>query len=65
MEYCLVNKNHSVFEHEFYFHYDKDIIKKEIKNNGFNILKINDGYGNDGFNHKHVYFKKKDETYES
>lgn len=64
VEYYLVNKKYSVFEHEYYFHYNKQLIEKEIIDNGFNILKINNGYGNNGFNHKHVYFLKKDELHE-
>lgn len=61
VEYNINNKKHSVYEHEFYYHYDKKSIKKAIVKTGFNILKINNGYGNNGFNHKHVYFLKKDD----
>lgn len=59
IEYHLVSRNYSVYEHEFYLHYNSEIISKIVNNNNFKIIKIDDGYGKTGFNHKHVYHLKK------
>lgn len=55
VEYKMCGKNNSVIERERYYYYDKSLLFDIIKNNNLKILKIDDGYGKDGFQHKHLY----------
>lgn len=55
IEYKLHDKNISVLEKERYYYYNKNILLDLIEKNNFKLLKIDDGYGNDDFKHKHLY----------
>lgn len=55
VEYKICGMNNSVIEREKYYYYDKSLLFDVIKNNNLKILKIDDGYGKDGFQHKHLY----------
>lgn len=55
VEYKICGKNNSVIEREKYYYYDKSLLFDVINNNNLKIFKIDDGYGKDGFQHKHLY----------
>ena len=55
VEYKICGKNNSVIEREKYYYYDKSLLFDVINNSNLKILKIDDGYGKDGFQHKHLY----------
>ena len=58
IEYKLCNKSISVLEHEKYYYYDKKILSDLINENSLELVKIDDGYGNNEFKHKHLYHCK-------
>ncbi len=61
VEYKLCKKNVSFLEHEKYGYYDREALVKIINDNGLEVLRIDDGYGDGEFTHKHLYhIKKKD-----
>lgn len=55
IEYKLVDKNYSVIENECYYYYDKKLLADLLSNNRLLISKIDNGYGNNTFQHKHLY----------
>lgn len=57
--YKLESKNLSLLEHEKYYYYEEKMYKKLFKQNNLNILKIDQGYGDGNFTHKHIYHVKK------
>ena len=59
IEYRLCKEQVSLFENEKYYYYDRDLLYKAIVNNNLEILKIDDGYGNADFKHKHLYHCRK------
>lgn len=59
MIYKLESKNLSLLEHEKYYYYEEKMYKKLFKQNNLNILKIDQGYGDGNFTHKHIYHVKK------
>ena len=59
VEYKICGSNDSVIECEKYYYYDKNLLSDVMKNNKLEIIKIDDGYGEDGFKHKHLYHCKR------
>lgn len=59
IEYKMCNKNIKVFEHEKYYYYEEEKLLKLINDNNFKLLKIDYGYGNNEFKHKHLYHCRK------
>ena len=59
IEYHLVNRNYSVYEYEKYLHFNKKRIAEFIDMNDMELLKIENGYGKAGFEHKHIYYLRK------
>lgn len=55
VEYRLCQKQISVFENEKYRYYNQEELMDAINDNNFDLLKIDDGYGNNDFQHKHLY----------
>ncbi len=55
VEYRLDKQKKIVVEHEKYYYYNKKLIFDILEKNNFEILKIDDGYGKEGFKHKHLY----------
>lgn len=55
VEYVLNSNKITVTEIEKYYYYDKKVLLNVIENNNLEIIRINDGYGKDGFKHKHLY----------
>lgn len=58
IKYHLVNSQKIVIEKEKYLYYDEYFVLNTL-NNLLSILKIDDGYGAPGFEHKHVFHCKK------
>ncbi len=59
VEYKLLESNHSVIENERYYYYNQKILEDFLKQNNISIIKIDDGYGKEGFKHKHLYHCKR------
>lgn len=55
IEYRLVEKNYSVIENEKYYYYDQEIFSNLLNKNNLMLLKIDNGYGDNIFQHKHLY----------
>ena len=55
IEYKLIDINFSVIENERYYYYNRDLLLDLVNKNDIDILKIDDGYGNNEFKHKHLY----------
>ena len=57
IEYKLEKQKVTILEHEKYYYYDREIYNKLFRNNDYNVINIDHGYGN-GFYHKHIYHVK-------
>lgn len=55
VEYVLNSNKITVTEIEKYYYYDRKLLLNVIENNNLEIIRIDDGYGKDGFKHKHLY----------
>lgn len=56
IEYGFIKKNHSVIENEKYCYYDQELFSSLLNKNNMLLLKIDNGYGNNIFQHKHIYY---------
>lgn len=55
IEYRLVDKNYSVIENEKYCYYDQEMFLNLLNKNNLLLLKIDNGYGDNILQHKHLY----------
>ena len=55
IEYRLVEKNYSVIEKEKYCYYDQELFSNLLNKQNLLLLKIDNGYGDNIFQHKHLY----------
>ena len=55
VSYFNDKENKTYLEDERYYYYDKKKIDECLKNNNLRIIKIDNGYGIKGFDHKHIY----------
>jgi len=52
----ISSKFHSyLLETEKYYYYDKNFFDMALRNSKLSTIQIDDGYGNPGFEHKHIY----------
>lgn len=55
IEYRLVEKNYNVIENEKYCYYDQEMFSNLLNKSNLLLLKIDNGYGDNIFQHKHLY----------
>lgn len=55
IEYRFIEKNYNVIENEKYFYYDQETFSSLLNKNNLLLLKIDNGYDDNVFQHKHLY----------
>lgn len=55
VEYKFIRLNKTVIENERYYYYNECVLSKMLIDNDLEILKVDNGYGKSGFEHKHLY----------
>lgn len=55
IKYICQNSKKQFIENEKYYYYNSKFFSNSIEESLLKIVKIDNGYGKDGFNHKHIY----------
>lgn len=55
VEYYLVKAKRKILEQEKYWYYNKSLLEKMLDKSKIKVLKIDNGYGDNIFTHKHLF----------